>query len=128
MPEAIWSNFPVIELHGPLDFSRLGYLDAMFESIKHLPRVTLDLRDVDFMDAATISCFVRLHNTIHPLRDFPASTGFEPSIRLVNVRPNIVRLLALVQLDGLFELHRIELIMQRRDALRFPNAALPASL
>jgi anti-anti-sigma factor len=107
MCAAVWSGFPVLKLRGELDIARRQYLDKALEPAKRSSRVTLDLREVDFLDAGALSSFVHLHNHIHPLRDLPGTNSFQPSIRLINVQSKVARVIYLLQLDKLFEVEVI---------------------
>lgn len=104
MPATAWSDFPVLRLQGPLDISRTSYLVEISEIVERQFRVTFDFTAVDFIDAGTLACFVRLHNRMRPNHDLPGSPAFEASIRLINVQPLIARLIRVVRLDELFEL------------------------
>jgi anti-anti-sigma factor len=104
MTATAWSDFPVLQLQGPLDIYRTSYLVQVSERVERQFRVTFDFKAVDFIDAGALSCFVRLHNRMRPNRERPESPGFEASIRLINVQPPVARLIRMVRLDELFEI------------------------
>jgi len=104
MPATAWSDFPVLRLQGPLDISRTAYLVEVSESVERQFRVTFDFEAVDFIDACALAYFVRLHNRMRPNHELPGSPSCEASIRLINVKPLVARLIRVVRLDQLFEL------------------------
>jgi anti-anti-sigma factor len=104
MAATAWSDSPVLRLQGPLDIYQTPYLLEVTEKIERQFRVTFDFKAVNFIDAGALSCFVRLHNRMRPNHERPGSPAFEASIRLINVRPLVARLIRMVRLDELFEI------------------------
>jgi anti-anti-sigma factor len=114
MPASAWSDFPVVELHGSLDFAERPRLRAILERAERLFRITFDLEAVAFVDASALSCFVHLHNRMRPNRELPGTSSFECSIRLIGVRPFVARLIRLVGLDDVFEVVDISAVLPNR--------------
>ena len=89
----------VIPLEGTLDIAARPELEAVLELAESRSRVTLDLGQVDFMDASALGCLIHLYNRMPRGPNLP-----EPAIRLVGVRPIVMRLLRLAGFDEIFEL------------------------
>ena len=94
-----WMAMPAIRLSGELDIATRPSLTALLATAERLDRITLDLRDVTFLDASALGCFVHLRNAMRPCG--------QSCIRML-VRPRHARLLRLARIDSLFELDVFE--------------------
>ena len=90
-----WNDAPVIALRGELTVLTQPELARALHSAHHYDRVTLDLREVTYLDASSLTCFLELR------RRMPSAS--EPRVRLI-VSKQHVRMLRIVHFDSVFEI------------------------
>lgn len=107
----------VINIHGRLDITNCATLtDAAEQALDVHPVVVVNLADATFLDSSALGALVALANRAR------AAGG---ALRLAAVPPNILSILALVQLDRFFELY--DDVQHARDHQHASTVAVPAS-
>ncbi|HEY8298060.1 MAG TPA: STAS domain-containing protein [Candidatus Baltobacteraceae bacterium] len=85
----------VLRLSGEYDLTRREELRLRLREAPFTERATLDMRDVTFMDATALTELIRLKERL---------TG-PAVVRMIQVQPNVRRLLRITGLDKRFEIH-----------------------
>ncbi len=86
-----------IALRGEYDLARRAELERSLAGAELSKVAILDLSSVSYMDSTALAVLVRLRKRM--------SARGSATIRLVAPQPNIRRLLALTELDQVFEIH-----------------------
>jgi anti-anti-sigma factor len=87
----------IVSLDGELDIAQRDALDWKLKPAQFADPVILDLSNVSYIDSTALSAFVRL-------RKARIDKGYDPEV-LVVANMNVRKVLALTQLDSLWEIY-----------------------